>query len=141
MDIEMIMERPYWVIDILPKRVPENSEGQYFKVEQYYLTEPYITALREKFLEIILKLSCYYAINISTDCGDNWIDTPDPDTLEKNIMNCVGANSLYISTSSPECLITIDGCDTYMTVYDPDNELIDILKPLTDAAGLFMWRA
>ena len=83
----MIMERPYWIIDILPKRVSENSDGQYFKVEQYYLAEPHITVLREKFLEIILKLSCYYAVNISTDCGDNWIDTPDPDTLEKNIMN------------------------------------------------------
>ena len=62
MDIEMIMERPYWIIYILPKRVPENSDGQYFKVEQYYLAEPHITVLREKFLEIILKLSCYYTL-------------------------------------------------------------------------------
>ena len=141
MDIEMIMERPYWIIDILQKRVPENSDGEYLQVEQYYLSEPHITALREKFLEIILKLSCYYAVNISTDCGDSWLDAPNPDTLEKNIMNCVEAKSLYISTSSPECLITIDGCDTYMTVYDSDKELIEILKQLAGAVGLFMWQA
>jgi hypothetical protein len=140
-DIEVIMERPCWVIDILPKRVPESSDGQYFKVEQYYLAESHITALREKFLEIILKLSCYYAVDISTDCGDSWLDAPTPEIIEKNIMKCVGANSLYIRTSSPECLITIDGCDTYMTVYDPDDELIDTLKQLSSAVGLFMWQA
>ena len=137
----MIMERPYWIIDILPKRVPENSDGEYLQVEQYYLSEPHITALREKFLEIILKLSCYYAVNISTDCGDSLLDAPNPDTLEKNIMNCVEAKSLYISISSPECLITIDGCDTYMTVFDSDKELIEILKQLAGAVGLFMWQA
>ena len=126
MDIEMIMERPYWIIDILPKRVPENSDGEYLQVEQYYLSEPHITALREK---------------LSTDCGDSWLDAPNPDTLEKNIMNCVEAKSLYISISSPECLITIDGCDTYMTVFDSDKELIEILKQLAGAVGLFMWQA
>ena len=137
----MIMERPYWIIDILPKRVPDTSKGQYAKIEQYYLAEPHVTALREKFAEIILKLSCYYAIGLSTDCGDCWLAAPTPKIIEKNIMNCVGANSLYISTSSPECLITIDGCDAYMTVYDPDDEQIDILKQLAGAVGLFMWQA
>ena len=26
-----------WIIDILPQRVPENSKGQYFRIEQFYL--------------------------------------------------------------------------------------------------------
>ncbi len=140
LNIDMIMERPYRIIDTLPKRVPDNGEGQYAKVEQYYLAEPRITALREKYAEIILKLSCYYAISISTDHGNNWVDAPEPDIIEKNIMSCVGANTLYIGIFSADCLITLDGCDTYMTVYDPDDELIDTLKQLTAAVGLFMWR-
>jgi len=60
MDIEKTMKLPCWVIDILSKRVHENCNGQYERVEQYYLSKPRITVLREKFLEIILKLICYY---------------------------------------------------------------------------------
>lgn len=37
MSIEEFLEQPYYVMDILPKQVPADSGGQYFKVEQYYL--------------------------------------------------------------------------------------------------------
>ena len=28
-----LLEKPYWVVDILPKQVPKDSAGQYFKLE------------------------------------------------------------------------------------------------------------
>ena len=34
MNLDEIMEKPYWIIDILPKQVPGNSPGQYFKIEK-----------------------------------------------------------------------------------------------------------
>ena len=44
--IEEMLEKPYWIVDILPERVPADSPGRYFDVEQYYLDESRITELR-----------------------------------------------------------------------------------------------
>ena len=37
--IEELLNKPYWIIDVLPERVPENSPGRYFAVEDYFLKE------------------------------------------------------------------------------------------------------
>ncbi|MBO4927727.1 MAG: hypothetical protein J5379_05695 [Clostridiales bacterium] len=52
--IGLLLAQPYYVVDILPARVPEGSEGQYFVVEQYYLKAPKIDGLHEKFTDILL---------------------------------------------------------------------------------------
>ena len=39
MDIDKLLNSEYWIIDILPKRVPEDSPGQYFAVENHFLSE------------------------------------------------------------------------------------------------------
>ena len=36
--IESLLEKPYWLIDVLPKQVPAGSAGQYFKAERYFLS-------------------------------------------------------------------------------------------------------
>ena len=33
--IDELIEKEYWVVDILPEQVPENSPGQYFDIEKY----------------------------------------------------------------------------------------------------------
>ncbi len=141
MDIEKIMEFPYWIIDILPKRVSYERSFSYSKVEQYYLSEQRITELRKKQAEVIIKLSCYYGIHISTNCGENFEEAAGPDDIEQQFAACVGVNSLYIVIQSPDCLITLDGCDTYMTFYTSDDEVHKLLEKLSGAVGLFLWKA
>ena len=58
-DIDAMLEKPHYIVDIVPRQVPENSPGQYFAVEGYFLKEPQYSSLREKFFNIILKLNCY----------------------------------------------------------------------------------
>ena len=36
---EELLQKPYWIIDILPEQVKENSLGQYFEVERFYLKD------------------------------------------------------------------------------------------------------
>ena len=72
MTIEEYLNKPYWVIDILPKQVPADGRGQYFKIEEYYLEHPQIDDIYRKFTNILLKLNCYNDINVSHD-GDEWI--------------------------------------------------------------------
>ena len=38
-NIEEMLEKPYWIVDILPERVPKDSPGRYFAIEQYFLEE------------------------------------------------------------------------------------------------------
>ena len=35
--VEELLNTPYWIVDILPEQVPADCNGQYFKVEKYYL--------------------------------------------------------------------------------------------------------
>ena len=34
-DIDDYLEKPYWVVDILPRQVPPNANGQFFRIEDY----------------------------------------------------------------------------------------------------------
>ena len=64
MDIEKLLEKPYWIVDILPKQVAKHSNGQYFAIEQYYLSEPQSSELRKKYAHLVLKLNCYYDFQV-----------------------------------------------------------------------------
>ena len=58
-DIDDYLEKPYWVVDILPRQVPPNANGQFFRIEDYLLKHPQIDAIYKKFFHILLKLNCY----------------------------------------------------------------------------------
>ena len=85
MTIEEYLNKPYWVIDILPKQVPADSRGQYFRIEKYFLEHPQIDDIYRKFTNILLKLNCYNDINVSHD-GDEWITNPAPHELEAALL-------------------------------------------------------
>ena len=57
MSIDELFTKPYWVADFLPEQVPKYSDGQFSKIEQYFLREPQLIVLRKKFFNIILKLN------------------------------------------------------------------------------------
>ena len=40
MDIDELLNKPYWLIDFLPYRVPANSAGQFFTIEDFYMKSP-----------------------------------------------------------------------------------------------------
>ena len=134
-----IFEKPCWIVDILPKQVPKDSPGQYFAVEEYYLREPRISEIRRKYAEILLKLNCYYDLRISTDYGNVWDVKPLPERLEDAIIN-IGNGSFFAVFEEERSLIVLNGDDTYMTVYDPSERMLDILKQLAAAEGLFVWQ-
>ncbi len=138
--IDDYFEKPYWVVDILPKQVPKNCPGQYFAVEDYYRTPVRLEEIRRKFADILIKLSCYYDIRV--DCGENMEreQETDPGTLSELLTGAGPAGHFNVLIPAEECLITISGDDTYMTVYDPTEGLLDLIRLLAGAAGLFVWQ-
>lgn len=127
--IEELLEKPYWIIDILPKQVPRLSPGQYGIVEQYYLSD---SSLRQKQFSILLKLNCYYDIALQSETRQ--IRNPEPEHLKAIV------RTEYLIILVGEALIILDPTDTYLTVYNADHDLLELIRQLAIAEGLFVWQ-
>ena len=142
--IDDYLEMPYWIIDILPHRVSKEDGGRYFKVEEYFLKHPEVSRLGLKFCNILLKLNCYYDIHVCHDT-ENWQKNPEPADLVGMVTMCMSeerTNScpLYILIPATDTMIGINGDDTYMTLYHPTEELLQLLRLLVTTEGLFLWQ-
>ena len=129
--IEDLLKKPYHVIDFLPMQVLKNSEGQFFEVEKYYLKN--IKEIHNKFIDIILKLNCYYDLEFIV--YDKSQINPKPSIIEKIIKS-----KKYVLIRFDKALITIDKGDLYMTIYNPNSKNLKILKDLATSNGLFLWK-
>ena len=129
--------KPYWIIDILPKQVPADSPGRYFTVEKYFLA--HLDDLCRKFARILLKLNCYRDLLVSTD-EEQWTADFSPEDLQSYFQASVDNHSpLFFRIHPSDALLTFAGDDHYLTLYSPDEELLNLLHPLAASEGLFLW--
>ena len=135
--IDYFLDKEYWVVDFLPKQVPENAGGRFFSVEEYYLEPSCYTVLREQFSEILLKLYCYYDLRLFVDDDTEGVANPDPERLANHIKDNKGNLCMLIGAS--EALITLGRDDTHMTVYAPSEDLLELIRTLARAVGLYVW--
>lgn len=137
--IDQMLESPYWIIDILPTRVPDNGKGKYFEVEQYYLKHTNVNQIFQKFANVLLKLNCYENVDLLTQ-NDGWLFNPAPDTLADHVMKCPdNYHNLIILLKNWDAMITINGDDTYMTAYNLNANSRDMLRDFAVSEGLFLW--
>ena len=129
-DLDSMFEKPYWIMDILPGQVPANSPGQYFAAEKFFLEKPQLTAVKQKHAEVILKLNCYRDISVDEGVSVN----PPPEEIFNTVMTqpvniCVDDSMIV---SAPD--------ELYLTVYNPDENLLNLLQKLCIGEGLYLWR-
>ena len=134
--IERYLEQPYWIIDVLPKQVPAAYGEQYFKVEKYYLSHPQIDDICRKFANVLIILSCYDEITIVLTTEEE-IANPNPEIIERLISE---REPLFVILKSADAMISVSGEDTYLTLYNPGAELLDLVHDLATANGLFVWK-
>ena len=125
--IEELLDKPYWIIDILPKRVPENSPGQYFAVEAYYLKKKK-KKIRKQKISLILKLNCYYDLILENEVN------PSPSMIGEYIKK---RHAVFLLN---DAMIVSEPDETYLTVYQPDEPLLELLRMLVYGEGLFLWK-
>ena len=128
--VEELLQCPYWIIDILPSQVPEDSPGQFFSVEEYFLQGDRIEEIKQKHIDLILKLNCYRDISIS----DETVVNPAP----MHIADEMKKRYLYIMVG--ESMILSEPDDTHLTVFNPDSQLMDLIRQLASGEGLFVWK-
>lgn len=127
--IEALLEEPYWVIDLLPEQVPTDSAGQFFAVEELFRCEPRRSELLRKRADLLLKLNCYRDF-----CVDGEETNPAPAKL------ALAVETRYLTILVDDALITSDPDDIYITVYNPDDRLLELLRALAAGEGLFVWQ-
>ena len=136
MTIDDYLEKPYWLSDILPKQVPANSRGQYFKIERYWLEQPQFSRICRKFASLLMKLNCYYGIAVADASGAVPVCL-QPESLEKML---TGGDAVYMVMDSENAMIGFNGDDHYMTLYNPSKELLELVSLLANSEGLFVWK-
>ena len=125
--VDKLLNTPYWIIDILPMRVPKDSPGQYFKIEDFFLKEQ-LSAIKQKHVNVILKLNCYMDISIDEETN------PSPERIQ-SIMN-----ERYVYIMVGDSMILSEPDDTHMTVFNPDKRLLSLLNTVSSGEGLFVWK-
>ena len=137
--IDDFFDKEFWVVDFLPKQVPETADGRFFSVEQYYLEPLRYAVLRVQFSEILLKLYCYYDLRLFVDDDMEGMFNPKPELLANHIKDNQG--NLCILIGASEGFITLSRDDTHMTVYAPSEDLLELIRTLAGGAvGLFVWK-
>ena len=136
--IDDFFDKEYWVVDFLPKQVPENGGGRFFSVEQYYLEPSHYAVLREQFSEILLKLYCYYNLRLFIGDDTEGIFNPEPEMLADLVKG--NQDHLCILVDTSEALITLSRDDMCMTVYAPSEDLLELIRTLGGAVGLLVWK-
>ena len=127
MTIEELLEKPYWIIDILPKQVPKDSPGQYFAVEDFFLKEE-LSEIKKKHINVVLKLNCYMDITIDDDMN------PSPEQIRDTMLG----RDVYIMMG--ESMILSETDDTHLTVFNPDEGVLDMINVIASSEGLFVWK-
>ena len=128
--VEELLQCPYWIIDILPSQVPKDSPGQYFAVEKYFLQSDRIEEIKQKHINLILKLNCYRDISIS----DETVINPLPDHVADEM------RKRYLYIMADESMILSEPDDTHLTVFDPDPQLLELIRQIAASEGLYVWK-
>ncbi len=107
--------------------MPKDSSGQYFTVDSFF-RDTQMQDIRLRHLNVILKLNCYMDIAI-----DGEVD-PAPAKIAK-IMN-----TRYVCIMIGDAMILSEPDDTHMTVFNPDGDLLALVKTIAEREGLFVWQ-
>ena len=126
--IERLLENPYWVIDFLPETVSAERSKQYFEVEEFCCNSQFINRLYQQFAYVIIKLSCYVDID----------GHPTPESILEDVNGCIMNGNVNFLFADEDALITLNGGDLYMTVYNPDGRFLQLLQSLVASERLFL---
>lgn len=137
--IDELLEKPCYVIDFLPEQVRPDVGGQFFDVEYYLLNSDKHFSLKDKFVNIILKLMCYYHVSIQ---WESWMDRPSPQSVEEAVNTIMDNHlgSLNILLPEENVLVVFAWDSLNLSVYNPSEEVQTLMQKIAVSEGLFWWK-
>lgn len=136
--IDELLEKTCYVIDVFPEQVKPDAGGQYFDIEYYLLNSEKYFSLKDRFVNVILKLMCYHHVSIQ---WKGWIDRPSPQAVEKAINMIMENHSGWLNVLLPEknTLVVFEWDCLNLSVYNSPEEVQSIMQKIAASEGLF-WR-
>ena len=135
--VEALLGEPYWVVDVLPSQVPADAGGRFFAVEPLLTEGPRGADLRRRFADVVLKLYCYHDIVVFRGESSRGKANPKPEKLDAWI---VRRDPLCILLPAQDALLQVPEDGTCMTLYHPTPELLEQVRQIAAASGLFVWQ-
>ena len=96
-------------------------------VEDFFLKE-HLSEIKKKHINMILKLNCY--MNITIDDEKN----PTPEQVRDTMLD------RYVYIMLGDAMILSEPDDTHLTIFNPDEELVELIKEISSSEGLFVWK-
>ena len=137
--VENLLQQDCWVIDYLPRQVPADAPGQFFKVETYLLNHYEEYGLRARFTAVVLKLMCYHRVSVH---WGQWVDAPSPDLVTEAIKTILDNHSGWLNILLPEekALLVFEWDCLNLALYRPSPELLELIEEIARSEGLFLWK-
>ena len=124
--IDELLNKPYWIIDIFPARIPKDSPGQYFAVEAYFLKER-MAAIKQKHIDLILKLNCYFDVSLEEETK------PAPARIAEVM------NKRHVCIVMENAVVLSEPDETFLTLFNPDERLLGLVREIAASEGLYVW--
>lgn len=140
----MSESQPYWIVDILPRQVPAAAAGQYGAVERFLREPVQAQNTYARMARLLLKLNCYYDLHVAAPSEEAPVINPAPEALDRLVRSlpqaAQGTYELTIEIPAEGATLALDGNDHYFTLYQPSPDLLQDLRELAHAEGLFVWQ-
>ncbi len=138
--VEELLKQDCWVMDYLPRQVPADSPGQFFKVETYLLNHYEEYGLRARFTAVILKLMCYHRVSVH---WGEWIEEPHPELVADAVKTILENHSGWLNILLPEenVLLVFEWDCLNLALYNPSPDLLGLMDEIARSEGLFLWKA
>jgi len=135
--IDALLEKQACIIDIFPETVPQKPDDRYFKIEEYFQNNR--ESVDRKFMDIMLKLFCYFDIILVTQEGEK--ESPQAEQLIGTLESFFEGETGYVILLFTECdaMLSVNREDLYMTVYNAEGHLKKLISELAGSEGLFLY--
>ena len=136
--VDRLLETQCFIIDFLPKQVPEESGEQFFRIENYLLNNYERFGIKDKIIRIILKAMCYYPVSVF---WGKWIKQPAPEQVVEIIDTIMDNHSgdMNMIFTSKEVLLQFGWDCLNISIYNPDEEMCELFEKIAVSEGMF-WR-
>lgn len=136
--VQELMNKPCWVLDMLPQRVEETADSHFFDVECYLLNREKRLEMKNRYVNILLKLMCYYRVFI---LWDGWNKHPKPEDIEGAIgtimENCSG--TLHVLFLREDALLIFAWDCLHLSLYNGLGTMLGLAEKIALSEGFFCW--
>ena len=136
--LNKLLNKPCYIIDYLPETVPESRVKAFLEIEYYLLNSKKHSAIKDKFVSVILKMMGYYSVSV---LWNGWTDEPKPELIENAVSTIMENHSGTLNCMFPDInmLLVFDWDCLNLSIYNPPAETCPLLAQIALSEGLF-WR-